>query len=69
MSPHPPRLRIRRAKVIVDDEGRKIRPTCESCGTDVYLLEGQTSSSEYIPKRDLGDDLPGDSLPTNRALR
>jgi hypothetical protein len=69
MSPHPPRLRIRRAKVIVDDEGRKIRPTCESCGTDVYLLEGQTSSSEYIPKRDLGDDLPGDNLPTNRALR
>jgi hypothetical protein len=40
MPAHRPRLKIRRAKVIVDDDGREIRTTCESCGTDVYLLEG-----------------------------
>ena len=31
---------------VVDHEGRKIRTTCESCGTNVYLLEGQTLCSE-----------------------
>ena len=34
----PPHLKIQRAKVIVDDEGKKLLTTCESCGTDVYLF-------------------------------
>ena len=54
MTKHPD-LKIRRAKIIVDDEGRKILTTCESCGTDVYLLESQPLGSECISKAD--DDL------------
>jgi hypothetical protein len=38
----PPHVKIQRAKVIVDNEGQKFLMTCESCGADVYLREGQT---------------------------
>jgi|SRR6516225_3154092 hypothetical protein len=34
------RLKIQRAKVIVDNEGEKFLTTCESCDKEVYLPEG-----------------------------
>jgi len=42
----PPHVKIQRAKVIVDNEGEKFLRTCAVCGSDVYLLEGQTVCSQ-----------------------
>jgi len=69
MPKQPPHLKIQRAKVIVDDEGKKVRTTCESCGTDVYLLEGQTLCSECISKRRFGELRNANDASNNSAVR
>ena len=50
MPSHPARLKIRRAKVIVDNEGQKFLTVCEICGMDVYLLEGHSVCTECKSK-------------------
>jgi hypothetical protein len=45
MASHPPRGKVRRAKVVYD-KATRILTVCELCGMDVYLLEGQTVCSE-----------------------
>src|ERR1700747_1595094 len=42
----PPHIKIKRAKAFVDDTGRKVLLTCESCGEEKYIVEGQTSCDE-----------------------
>jgi Zn finger protein HypA/HybF involved in hydrogenase expression len=37
----PPRLKIKRAKVIVTDDGVKRLTVCESCGEEKYTAEGK----------------------------
>jgi hypothetical protein len=38
----PPRLKIKRARVVVDDAGLKRLSVCQSCGEEKYVLEGET---------------------------
>ena len=42
----PPRLKIKRAKVIVDGAGQKFLTLCESCDEEKYIVEGQTVCDE-----------------------
>ena len=42
----PPRLKIERARVVVDDAGLKRLTKCESCGEEKYIVEGQTVCDE-----------------------
>ncbi len=37
----PPRLKIKRAKVVVNDAGVKRFTACESCGEEKYIAEGE----------------------------
>jgi hypothetical protein len=48
---HPPHVKIQRAKVIVDDEGQKFLTTCDSCGKEKYIIEGQAVCAECRSKR------------------
>ena len=41
----PPHVKIQRAKVIVDNEGRKILTICRRCQKETYVLEGRTVCS------------------------
>jgi hypothetical protein len=47
----PAHLKIKRAKVIVDDTGRKVLTKCESCGKEKYIIEGQTTCDECRARR------------------
>ena len=38
----PPRLKIKRAKVVVSDAGVKRLTVCESCGEEKYIAEGES---------------------------
>jgi hypothetical protein len=42
----PPHLKIKRARVVVDDTGVKRLTECESCGEGKYIVEGQTVCDE-----------------------
>ena len=42
----PPNLKIKRAKVVVDDAAVKRLTVCESCGEEKYIAEGQTVCDE-----------------------
>jgi hypothetical protein len=42
----PPGLKIKRAKVVVDDAGVKRLGGCESCGEEKYIIEGQVVCDE-----------------------
>ena len=46
----PPHLKIKRAKAIVDDTGRKVLTPCGLCGEGKYIVEGQTVCDECRPK-------------------
>ena len=49
----PPHIKIKRAKAIVDDTGRKVLTECESCGEEKYIVEGEKVCDECRarPKR------------------
>jgi hypothetical protein len=42
----PPRLKIKRAKVVVNDAGVTRLTVCESCGEEKYIAEGETVCDE-----------------------
>src|SRR5215469_179655 len=46
MAAHRPHLKIRRAKAVVYNDGKRVLTICEICGMDVYLLKGQTVCTE-----------------------
>jgi hypothetical protein len=46
MAKPPPRLKIKRASVVVNDAGVKRLAVCESCGEEKYIVEGQTVCDE-----------------------
>jgi hypothetical protein len=43
-------LKIKRAKVVVDDAGVKRLTVCESCDEEKYIAEGQTVCDECKSK-------------------
>jgi hypothetical protein len=40
----PPQIKIKRAKAIVDDAGRKVLAECVSCGKYRYIVEVERSA-------------------------
>jgi len=47
----PPKLKIQRAKTIVDDTGIKVLTECEGCGKEKYIVELQTVCEECKAKK------------------
>ena len=43
---HPPRLKIKRARVVVNDAGVKRLTECESCGEEKYISETEMVCDE-----------------------
>jgi hypothetical protein len=62
----PPHIKIRRAKAIVDDAGRKVLAECVSCGKYRYIVEGRTVCDECRSKR--GKRKVGSALALLNAL-
>jgi hypothetical protein len=50
MKSHPPHLKIQRAKAVVYKDGKRVLTVCELCGSDVYLLEGESTCTECRTK-------------------
>jgi len=62
----PPHLKIKRAKVIVDDEGQKFLTQCDSCGEENYIVEGEKVRDEY---RSAGGEISGKAQKQTEILK
>jgi len=51
MPSRPAHIQVKRAKVIVDDEGQKFLDICKRCHEEKYILAGRTVCSDCLTPR------------------